>query len=161
MHSSIDDEGETLPLSAAAGASNPAPIAAGPGPMPLSELLTTGFTEAHRKEYLLSWANQIKNYVDGNLVKFLAARSSKVSFPVASQVLLFSALEIKTAASGAQLTSFREVMHHENLIHAVVDAAAASPMDQGAADLSHIGGAAPGSPSGPRRSRCSQPRRCH
>ena len=99
-------QGAAPPLTAAAGAPDPAPIAVAPGPMPLSELLTTGFTEAHRKDYLLSWANQIKNYVDGNLVKFLTARSSKVSFPVASQVLLFSALEIKTAASGAQLTHF-------------------------------------------------------
>ena len=99
-----------------AGAEAPAPIAATPGPMPMVELLTTGFSKAHGKDYLSLWAGETKAYVDDKLVKFLKARSSQVSFPVPSQVLLFPALEIKTAASGAKLTSFREVMNHENLM---------------------------------------------
>ena len=56
--------------------------------------------------------------MDTELVMFLKARSSKVSFAVPCHVLLFTALEIKTAASGAKLTAFREVMNYENLMFA-------------------------------------------
>ena len=110
--------GANLPSAndAAAGAQTPAPIAAPPGPLPIAELLTTGFSNAHRKNVLVIWAGQTKAYVDDKLVKFLKERSSKVSFTVPSQVLLIPPLEIKAAASGANLTSFREVMNHENLM---------------------------------------------
>ena len=101
------------PSSAAAGATAPAPIA---GPLPIAELFTTGFTEAHRTGFVSHWAAKTKGYVDVELVKFLKERPDKVSFPVPSHVLLLPALEIKAAASGAQLTSFREVLNHENLM---------------------------------------------
>ena len=114
---------EASASSAAAGAKAPAPVAQAPapvayppGPLPIMELLTTSFSEAHRKDFLSRWAAETKAYVDDSLVKFLRARSSQVSFPVPSQVLLFPPLEIKTTASGAKLSSFREVMNHENLM---------------------------------------------
>ena len=64
---------------------------------------------------MLRWAAQVKNYVDLELPKFLMERQSKVSLPVPSNVLLMPALEIKNAASGAKLSSFREVLNYESL----------------------------------------------
>ena len=102
---------------ASATAAPPPSAAAGaPGPLPIAELLTTALTQAGRQDCVLTWAAKTKAYVDVNLVTFLKERSSKVSFPVPSDVLCFPPLEIKTAASGAKLTSFREVMNHENLM---------------------------------------------
>ena len=113
---------KTGPAAAASGADagaaqgDPGQIAATTSaPQLITELLTTSLALAHGKDYVSHWAAQTKAHVDQALVRFLRERSSKVSFPVQEDVLLFPAWEIQAAASGAKLTSFREVMHHENL----------------------------------------------
>ena len=64
--------GALLPSAiAASGAQAPAPIAARPGPRSISELLSTGFLEAHRKDFLVHWAAETKAYVDEELLIFL------------------------------------------------------------------------------------------
>ena len=93
-----------------------APIAATPGPMLVSELLKTGFSQLHDKAAFLQWAADTKAYVDVELLKFLQERKSQMSFPVPSNLLLLAALEITAAASCGNLTSFREVMNFENLM---------------------------------------------
>ena len=57
----------------------------------------------------------MKAYVDQALIKFLTERQLKVAFPVPSTALLIPPLEIKSAASGAHLSAFREVMNFDNL----------------------------------------------
>ena len=113
---------KTGPAAAASGADagaaqgDPGQIAATTSaPQLITELLTTSLALAHGKDYVSRWAAQTKAHVDQTLVRFLRERSSKVSFPVQEDVLLFPAWEIQAAASGAKLTSFREVMNHENL----------------------------------------------
>ena len=103
-----------VPAATLAPASGGASGARG-APPPLADLLATGFVDASEKKFLSKWAVQVKTYVHVNLVTFLTEHKEKLSWTVPSEVLLFTALEIKTAASGAQLTSFREVMNHENL----------------------------------------------
>ena len=65
-----------------------------------------------------AWANKTKAYVDTELLKFLRERQSKVAFQIPSDVMLIPALEITSAASDAQLSSFREVMNYDNLMRA-------------------------------------------
>ena len=84
--------------------------------MLVSELSKTGFSQLHDKAAFLQWAADTKAYVDVQLLKFLKERKSQFSFPVPDNLLLLAALEIKAAASGAKLTSFREVMNFDNLM---------------------------------------------
>jgi hypothetical protein len=103
------------PNAAAAGAPAQTPVAATLGPMLVSDLLQTGFSELHEKYAFSRWATETKAHVDVALLKFLRERKSKVSFHIPSDILLLAPLDIKAAASGANLTSFREAMNFDNL----------------------------------------------
>ena len=73
-------------------------------------------TATDQNQYLAAWAAKTKVYGDTALIDFLKERSNKVSFPVPSDVMLIPPLAINVAASGAQLTSFREVMNFDNMM---------------------------------------------
>ena len=68
------------------------------------------------EQYLAEWINEVKRAVDAELLEFLTRRKAQVSFPIPSNVLNFEPLAITAAASGAMLSSFREVMHLSNLL---------------------------------------------
>ncbi|CAK0878358.1 unnamed protein product [Prorocentrum cordatum] len=65
--------------------------------------------------HLINWAKGTKEYVDHALLKFLSEKQALVSFKVPASAMLIPPLQISAAASGAHLTSFREVMQHDNL----------------------------------------------
>ena len=118
--------GQGAAAAASGAGSSPAATAAASGavasqgldspPTPMSQMLETGFNELLSKGGLSEWARETKTYADRTLLKFLKDNAAKVSFPVPSEVLLIAPLEIKAAASGANLTSFCEVMNYENLV---------------------------------------------
>ncbi|CAK0876657.1 unnamed protein product [Prorocentrum cordatum] len=68
--------------------------------------------QGHVKE----WVRQVKRYVDHSLLRFLVQRKREVSFAVPAKCSLFPPLPITDAASGASLSSFREVMDYGNLV---------------------------------------------
>ncbi len=65
--------------------------------------------------HLINWAKGAKEYVDNALLKFLSEKQALVAFKVPASVMLIPPLKISSAASGAHLTSFREVMQYDNL----------------------------------------------
>ncbi|CAK0907025.1 unnamed protein product, partial [Prorocentrum cordatum] len=68
--------------------------------------------QGHFKE----WVRQVKHHVDHSLLSFLGQRKREVSFAVPAKCSLIPPLAITDAASGADLSSFREVMDYDNLV---------------------------------------------
>ncbi|CAK0877496.1 unnamed protein product, partial [Prorocentrum cordatum] len=68
--------------------------------------------QGHVKE----WARHVKHHVDHSLRSFLGQRKREVSFAVPAKCFLIPPLAITDAASGANLSSFREVMDYDNLV---------------------------------------------
>ena len=58
----------------------------------------------------------MKNYVDIALHDFLEKRKGELSFELPAKCALIPPLAITQAASGANLTAFREVMDYDNLV---------------------------------------------
>ena len=98
------------PKTSAAGAQAPPPQ-----PLSITALLEMDSLQDH-DAYMAKWAAEMKAYVDHTLLKFLTEHQQKVAFTVPSSLLLIPPLEITSAASGAHLSAFREVMNYENLL---------------------------------------------
>ncbi|CAK0811629.1 unnamed protein product, partial [Prorocentrum cordatum] len=97
------------PRTAQQPAAPPAPAPAAPSaaaPSPPAPLAV---------EELLEMDSGAKEYVDNALLKFLSEKQALVAFKVPASVMLIPPLKISSAASGAHLTSFREVMQYDNL----------------------------------------------
>ena len=92
--------------------------------LPLSYMTLLGLDSMHEQEaYMSKWASDTKEYVDVTLLKFLKVHEEKLSFPVPSSLSLIAPLEISSAASGAQLSAFREVMNYDNLVKSFAQSA--------------------------------------
>ena len=89
--------------------------AAGPAPVSITSLLEMDSLR-RQDEYVTKWASETKTYVDQELLKFFGERPQQIGFLVPSSVMLIAPLEISAAASGAFLSSFREVMNYDNLV---------------------------------------------
>ena len=71
---------------------------------------------AAQRGQLQDWVRQMKNYVDIALHDFLEKRKSELSFELPAKCALIPPLAITQAASGANLSAFREVMDFDNLL---------------------------------------------
>ena len=71
---------------------------------------------AAQRGQLQDWVRQMKNYVDIALHDFLEKRKSELSFELPAKCALIPPLAITTAASGANLSAFREVLDYDNLL---------------------------------------------
>ena len=89
--------------------------AAPPQPLSIMALLEMDSPQDH-DAYMAKWAAEMKAYVDHTFLKFLREHQDKVAFTVPSSLLLIPPLEITSAASGAHLSGFREVMNYDNLL---------------------------------------------
>ena len=103
-------------MAEAAGA---APSASPPLPpaWPVEEVVATD-SQKSQGELLAAWAKAVTQYVDHDLLKFLRERAPQVPFPVPTSLMLIPPLSVSDAASGAQLSAFREAMTFDNLHHA-------------------------------------------
>ena len=110
---------------AASGASENTEAGAVPSPPPpLSFTALLGMDSLRDQDaYLAKWATESKAYVDKLLLQCLKDHDQKVSFTIPSSLLLLAPLEINSAASGAQLPAFREVMNYDNLLKAFAQSA--------------------------------------
>ena len=66
--------------------------------------------------HLSQWVRNVKNYVDPTLLGFLQERKRELSFALPEKCSMIPPLAITQAASGANLTAFREVMNYDNLV---------------------------------------------
>ena len=96
---------------AASGAPPLAPVA----PLCITQLLETE-NASRQQGQLTEWVRQMKNYVDHALHGFLDQRKLELSFALPRKCSMIPPLAITQAASGANLTSFREVMDYDNLV---------------------------------------------
>ena len=71
---------------------------------------------AAQRGQLQDWVRQMKNYVDIALHDFLEKRKGELSFELPAKCALIPPLAITTAASGANLSAFREVLDYDNLL---------------------------------------------
>ena len=85
-----------------------------PAPLNITELLETEVATTTRRS-LQEWVRQVKGYVDQALLVFLEENKREVSFAVPAKCSLIPPLAVRQAASGANLSAFREVMDFENL----------------------------------------------
>ncbi|CAK0819347.1 unnamed protein product [Prorocentrum cordatum] len=92
----------------------PAPLPSPPGPLAVTGLPEMESLKA-QTDHLRSWAKGAKDYVDKALLKFLTDRHTQVSFKIPGSVMLIPPLQISAAASGTNLSAFREVMNYDNL----------------------------------------------
>ena len=81
----------------------------------VSQMLAVGSLQEHAS-HVTTWAAKIKESVDKALLEFLSSRKNDLSFPLPSSLQLLAPLAIRTAASGAALSAFREVMNYDNLV---------------------------------------------
>ena len=96
---------------AASGAPPLAPVA----PLCITQLLETE-NASRQQGQLTEWVRQVKNYVDHGLRGFLDKRKLELSFALPPKCSMIPPLAITQAASGANLTAFREVMDYDNLV---------------------------------------------
>ena len=93
-------------------------------PPPLSFTALLEMESLHDQDaYLAKWATETKAYADMLLLNFLKEHEQKVSFTIPSSLLLLAPLEINSAASGAQLSAFREFMNYDNLVKSFAQSA--------------------------------------
>ena len=78
-------------------------------------MLAVGSLQEHAA-HVTTWAAEIKGSVDQALLQFLFSRKSDLSFALPASLQLLAPLAIRTAASGAALSAFREVMNYDNLV---------------------------------------------
>ena len=78
----------------------------------MGELAECATQDGHDK-LVSQWAKDTKDFVDESLLKFLRGHQAKVSFNIPSTVQLIEPLPITSAASGAMLAGFREVMQYD------------------------------------------------
>ncbi|CAK0876398.1 unnamed protein product, partial [Prorocentrum cordatum] len=99
---------------AAASGAPPAAASGAPPALRIAQLLETdqSMQQGHVKE----WVRQVKHHVDHSLLSFLGQRKREVSFAVPAKCSLIPPLAIADAASGANLSSFRELMDYHNLV---------------------------------------------
>ncbi len=104
------------PVSAASGAP---PLAQAPAvpPLCIAQLLETEGALL-QKDQLAEWVRAAKAYVDRALHSFLRERETEMSFtlPPACSMILPLAIDEQQAASGADLSAFREAMHYDNMM---------------------------------------------
>ncbi len=112
------------PVAAAPGAPPlaQAPVAAAPGAPPLAQapvppLCTTQLLETEsaslQKDQLAEWVRAVKTYVDHALHSFLQER---MSFTLPPKCSTIPPLAVNQAASGANLSAFREGKHCDNMM---------------------------------------------
>ena len=100
------------PAPAAASSASPlAPVA----PLCITQLLETE-NASRQQGQLTEWVRQVKNYVDHGLHGFLDQRKLELSFALPRKCSMIPPLAITQAASGANLTAFREVMDYDHLV---------------------------------------------
>ena len=105
------------PVSAASGAP---PLAQAPPAVPplcITQLLETEGALL-QKDQLAEWVRAAKAYVDRALHSFLRERETEMSFtlPPACSMILPLAIDEQQAASGANLSAFRQAMHYDNMM---------------------------------------------
>ena len=96
---------------AASGAPPPATVA----PLCITQLLETE-NASRQQGQVTEWVRRVKNYVDHGLHRFLDQRKLELSFALPPKCSMIPPLAITQAASGANLTAFREVMDNDNLV---------------------------------------------
>ena len=69
-----------------------------------------------RCQSFVEWAVKTKECVDVALFKSLDERRTKLPFPLPASWLLITPLAIDAAASGAQLTAFRDPTNYDSLM---------------------------------------------
>ena len=100
---------------AASPAAAPAAASGAPPPLCITQLLETE-NASRQQGQLTEWVRQVKNYVDHGLHGFLEERKLELSFALPRKCSMIPPLAITQAASGANLTAFREVMDYDNLV---------------------------------------------
>jgi len=85
-----------------------------PVPLSVADLLEMDSLQT-QTGHLAKWAQEAKEYVDNALLKFLTDRHTEFCFQVPASVMLIPPMKMSAAASGAHLTSFREVMNYDSL----------------------------------------------
>ena len=99
---------------AASPAAAPAAASCAPAPLCITRLLEME-NASSLQGHLTEWVRQVKNYVDHGLHGFLEQRKLELSFALPHRCSMIPPLAIRQAASGANLTAFREVMDYDNL----------------------------------------------
>ena len=99
--------------SAPAAASGALPTPAASAPAPLTQVIDSENPEAVHYEL---WTRQLKTYVDYALLRFLAKHKRELSFDLPTNCSMIPPMATTQAASGANLSAFREVMDFDNLL---------------------------------------------
>ena len=99
--------------SAPAAASGALPTPAASAPAPLTQVIDSENPEAVHYEL---WTRQLKTYVDYALLRFLAKHKRELSFDLPTNCSMIPPMATTQAASGANLSAFREVMDYDSLV---------------------------------------------
>ena len=84
-------------------------------PLRIAQLLETENPFELRRQ-IADWARALKTFVDYALHGFLAKRKREVSFTLPTRLSMIPPMATTQAASGANLSSFREVMDYDHLV---------------------------------------------
>ena len=107
--------GSAAPPAAGSAAPPAAAPGAPPGKLSITQLLESE-NASTTQGALRCWVRGVKTYVDAELLRFLHSRKREVPFTVPAKCSLIPPLAVTDAASGANLTSFREAMDYDHLI---------------------------------------------
>ena len=102
-------------VSGAAATASGAPPRAPVAPLSITHLLETE-NASQQQSQPTEWVRQVKSHVDQSLHGFLEQRKLELSFALPPKCSMIPPLAITQAASGANLTAFREVMNYDNLV---------------------------------------------
>ena len=84
-------------------------------PLRIAQLLETENPFELRRQ-IADWARALKTFVDYALHGFLAKRKREVSFTLPTRLSMIPPMATTQAASGANLSAFREVMDYDSLV---------------------------------------------
>ena len=83
-------------------------------PWSLTSLLEMDSMQS-QTDFIRAWSQDVKTRVDAALLTYLKEHKDSFHFQPPADVMSIPALAISEAASGATLTSFREIMNYDNL----------------------------------------------